>query len=135
MEQVAERAIRVDVEALYEVPETTARDELELADGRVFDRYTAPVSLKTGRGLAAVGLSRHHGPDRAKTRGPAVRAPREGCRVVSHDLKIRNRWLETNVSSLTRSVTVRIRTHRESLHMHDIADDVLRLPERESISE
>ncbi len=56
MEQVAEpEAFRVDVEALYEDPETTARDELELADGRVFDRYTAPVVAEDGTRLADCG--------------------------------------------------------------------------------
>jgi PAS domain S-box-containing protein len=34
---------RVKVRNLYENPERTSRDEIDLADGRVFDRYTAPV--------------------------------------------------------------------------------------------
>lgn len=35
-------------EAMYEHPMQSARDELELADGRVFDRYTAPVVSAQG---------------------------------------------------------------------------------------
>jgi len=44
MDQLASpEEFRNKVERLYENPEETARDEITLADGRVFDRYTAPV--------------------------------------------------------------------------------------------
>lgn len=36
------------IDHLYENPEKTSRDEITLADGRVFDRYTAPVVGEDG---------------------------------------------------------------------------------------
>ncbi len=36
------------VDYLYEHPEETARDEIELTDGRVFDRYTTPLTDDDG---------------------------------------------------------------------------------------
>jgi PAS domain S-box-containing protein len=36
------------VQSLYEQPEIEARDEIRLKDGRVFDRYTAPIRSEDG---------------------------------------------------------------------------------------
>lgn len=41
-------AFRAKIAYLYEHPEETSRDELRLRDGRVFDRYSAPVRSDDG---------------------------------------------------------------------------------------
>jgi len=132
MEQVAEpEAFRVDVEALYEDPETTARDELELADGRVFDRYTAPVVAEDGTRFGRLWAFRDITDLTEQKRELARQNERleEFIRVVSHDLQ--------NPLQVARSRLMLAHEECDSAHldsldnalqrMNDIADDVLRL--------
>ncbi|MBV0900238.1 response regulator [Haloarcula salina] len=132
IEHVAEpEAFRAKVEALYENPDMTARDEIELADGRVFDRYTAPVVGEDGTWYGRLWTFRDITAVKSRQRELARQNERleEFVGVVSHDLQ--------NPLQVARSRLMLAREACDSEHldsidnalrrMHDIVDDVLRL--------
>ncbi|MEZ3170117.1 PAS domain S-box protein [Halorubrum sp. RMP-47] len=77
------------VEHLYENPEETSRDEINLADGRVFDRYTAPVIGESGVHYGRLWMFR----DITQQKERETELERQNDRleefasVVSHDLR------------------------------------------------
>jgi PAS domain S-box-containing protein len=80
---------RKKVDYLYENPDETSRDEIELADGRVFDRYTAPVVGDDGAHYGRLWAFRDI--TRQKEREAALERQNtrleEFASVVSHDLR------------------------------------------------
>mgnify|MGYP000728310511 CR=1 FL=1 len=77
------------LEHLYENPEETARDEIELADGRVFDRYTAPVIGNNGTHYGRLWMFRDITEQKAREQRLTTQNERldEFASVMSHDLR------------------------------------------------
>jgi PAS domain S-box-containing protein len=77
------------VEYLYENVEETARDEVALTDGRVFDRYTTPLRGDDGTYFGRLWTFRDI-TDRIETQAELERQNErleEFARIVSHDLR------------------------------------------------
>ena len=90
MQQVANpEAFREGVAELYDQPDRTARDELETADGRIFDRFTAPVVGDDGTYYGRLWAFR----DITERKQREEKLQRQNTRleeftsVVSHDLR------------------------------------------------
>ncbi|MFT4882667.1 MAG: PAS domain S-box-containing protein [Natronomonas sp.] len=77
------------VEHLYEHPHEESRDEIQLADGRVFDRYSAPVETDDGTYLGRVWFFRDITGHKERERKLARHNERleQFASVVSHDLR------------------------------------------------
>ncbi len=86
---VSPEEFRAKIKHLYENPEETSRDEIELADGRVFDRYTAPVVGDDGTHYGRLWTFR----DITQRKAREVKLERQNARleefasIVSHDLR------------------------------------------------
>ncbi|KAA9399156.1 PAS domain S-box protein [Haloarcula sp. CBA1130] len=132
VEQLAEpEAVRAAVESLYDNPEMTSRDEIELADGRVFDRYTAPVVGEDGTHFGRLWTFRDITERKERERELARQNERleEFVNVVSHDLRSP---LQVAGSRLMLAQEECDSEHLESIdnavrRMNDIVDDVLKL--------
>lgn len=77
------------VEYLYEHPHEESRDEIQLADGRVFDRYSAPVETDDGTYVGRVWFFRDITERKERERKLARQNERleQFAGVVSHDLR------------------------------------------------
>ncbi|SDY75648.1 PAS domain S-box protein [Halopenitus persicus] len=82
-------AFRSLVDRLYDDPETTSRDEVELADGRVYDRYTTPVTGADGAHYGRLWMFRDVTERKHRERRLERQAEQfdELASVVSHDLQ------------------------------------------------
>jgi PAS domain S-box-containing protein len=78
-----------EVEYLYEHPHEESRDEIRLADGRVFDRYSALVETDDGTHVGRVWFFRDITDRKERERELARQNDRleKFANVVSHDLK------------------------------------------------
>jgi len=132
VEQLAEpEAVRENIQSLYDNPGMTARDETELADGRVFDRYTAPVVDDDGTCYGRLWTFRDITERKEREQELARQNERleEFVGVVSHDLQSP---LQVAGSRLTLAQEECDSEHLDSIEnairrMNDIVDDVLRL--------
>jgi PAS domain S-box-containing protein len=77
------------VEYLYEHPHEAGRDEIRLDDGRVFDRYSAPVEADEGTYFGRVWFFRDVTDSKEREKKLARQNARleEFASVVSHDLR------------------------------------------------
>ncbi|SEH45788.1 PAS domain S-box-containing protein [Halopenitus malekzadehii] len=88
--QVADpEAFRDLVDRLYDDPTTTSRDEIDLADGRVYDRYTTPVTGEDGTHYGRLWMFRDVTERKHRERRLERQTEQfeELASVVSHDLQ------------------------------------------------
>jgi PAS domain S-box-containing protein len=106
------------VEYLYGHPHEESRDEIRLADGRVFDRYSAPIRTDDGSYFGRVWFFRDITEQETRKRELARQNERleEFASVVSHDLR--------NPLNVAQGRLSLAREQRDSEHLESAAEAV-----------